>query len=381
MRERLMEFLVCPQCRGNLTLHIFARNPIDHEIETGVVQCAARHTFPIVGGIPRMLPDSLAEHPELIETHRLQLDPLVSLGERMHHQPSTARIPYDRRTKASFTCEWKSFDPADGTWGMTPEDQVSSFFLHPLEAIEQTHLATEGTLLIDVGCGPGLPSLGYAKLGIEVIALDLSSGLEHGEALRRQENSRVRERVHFVQGDLLLPPVRFSVADIVSSLGVISNTPNTKAGFDSIARLLKEDGVLSVWVYSYERGVTELVNGLRAVTTRLPTSFFAKVATAGAPVFQAFCWLINRVGIRDYDKMSRKAATIALMDILGAPYCHWHTYRELESWFDALGFSRTSKVAVSRRGFGAIGLRGRPGWRMGMVPTPAAAQAGAMPRS
>ena len=79
--------------------------------------------------------------------------------------------------------------------------------------------------------------------------------------------------------------------------------------------------------------------------------------------------------------MSRRAAEIALMDILGAPYCHWHTYRELEAWFRALGFSRTAKVAVSRRGFGAIGLRGSPGGRMGRVPTLAAAQAGAMPRS
>ena len=169
--------------------------------------------------------------------------------------------------------------------------------------------------------------------------------------------SEARARVHFIQGDLLNVPFKRGVVDLVSSLGVISSTPSTKAGFDSIANVLKPDGVQSVWVYSYETGVTEVVESIRAVTTRLPSTVFNNFAKAMSPVFVGFCWLTNATGIRQYNKMSVKSAHIALMDIFGAPYCHHHTFEEVEGWFKEHGFAETRRVAISRRGFGVIGRR------------------------
>lgn len=360
MHERAMEFLACPRCHGDLQLHAFSSNAAG-EIETGLLQCDQRHSFPITLGIPRMLPDSLAEHEEALAAHGSKLDTILSPQERRDLKHEAARVRYDRRTKANFTYEWESWERTDGTWGMSQEGQVDGYFVRPMKAIGAESLIRPGSVIFDAGCGPGMPSLGYARLGLEVIALDLSTGLEHGERIRRSEPPSVRNRVHFIQGDLLNPPLKWGIADIVSSLGVISSTPSTKAGFDSIARVLKPDGVFSVWVYSYERGVTEIVESLRAVTTRVPPGLFARVATAAAPAFVAFTWLANKTGIRQYGRMSRKAARIALLDIFGAPYCHHHRFEEVEGWFREHGFADATKVAVSRRGFGAIGARGSLG--------------------
>jgi len=359
MHERLMEFLVCPQCRGELKLHALAlTSGQQDEVETGLLRCGAAHVYPIVRGIPRMLPDSIAEYAGAFQECRFQMNAILPAEEIERLARSGRKVRYDRRTKQNFSLEWQSFKTAEGTWTMTPEDQVQSYLVNPLRSVDAMDVIGDGALLFDAGCGPGLPSLGYAELGFEVIALDLSTGLEHGERVRRERPQHVRGRVHFVQGDLFNPPIRFGIADIVSSLGVISSTPSTKDGFDSIARVLKQDAVFSVWVYSHEPGVTELVNTLRVVTTRIPSPLFAGIATAAAPAFQAFCWFADKTGLRPYGRLSRGAARIALMDIFGAPFVHSHTFEEVDGWFREHGFARAAKVAVSRRGFGAIGVRG-----------------------
>jgi uncharacterized protein YbaR (Trm112 family) len=362
MRERLMEFLVCPRCRGGLALHPLASGDGQpEEVETGLLLCGESHGYPIVGGIPRMLPDSIAEYRHVLEDYRSRVDEVLPDVETMRQVGR--QVEYDRRTKSNFSLEWQTFKSSDGTWTMTPRDQVEAYFLDPLRALGATDLVQDGALVFDAGCGPGLPSLGYAELGLEVLALDLSTGLEHGEGLRRERPNEIRKRVHFIQGDLFHPPFRFGIADAVSSQGVISSTPSTRAGFDSIARVLKADGVLSVWVYSHERGVTEVVDALRLITTRIPSPIFAGIAAAAAPAFQAFCLLTTKTGIRPYGRLSRGAARIALMDIFGAPFVHTHDFDEVDEWFREQGFERTVKVAVSRRGFGAIGVRGAVGQR------------------
>jgi uncharacterized protein YbaR (Trm112 family) len=374
MRERFMEFLICPQCRGELSLHPLDRGGEKNEdIETGILRCGAAHAYPITGGIPRMLPDSIAEHARAFDAHLPRLSGILTKAELDAIARAGRLARYDRRTKANFSLEWRSFQPVDGTWTMTPAEQVQGYFVNPLRAVDASDWIRDGAVFFDAGCGPGLPSLGYGELGFEVVALDLSTGLEHGEAQRRQRPSPVRDRVHFVQGDLFHPPLRFGIADVVSSLGVISSTPSTKAGFDSIARVLKPEGVFSVWVYAYERGVTEVVNALRIATTRVPPPVFAGIATAAAPAFQAFCWFTSKTGLRPYGRLSRGAARIALMDIFGAPYVHAHSFEEVDGWFREHGFQRTARVAVSRRGFGAIGVRGG---RAALRPTPSSSRVG-----
>ncbi len=62
MKNELMEILACPLCRGDLELEVVEKE--GGEITKGTLICAAcRQTYPIIGGIPNLLPPDLKTQP------------------------------------------------------------------------------------------------------------------------------------------------------------------------------------------------------------------------------------------------------------------------------------------------------------------------------
>jgi hypothetical protein len=119
----------------------------------------------------------------------------------------------------------------------------------------------------------------------------------------------------------------------------------------------RSDGTFYVWLYSYEPIVTPLVNSIRTVTTRLAPRHFDRVANAMAPSFQLFCRAVNAAGVRSYPRLSRREAALALHDIFGAPFAHYHSFPEVQRWYRDEGFDKVWECNISRRGFGACGRR------------------------
>lgn len=58
MRKEMMEILVCPVCKGNLTLSI-AKEEGDEVIEGSLYCAACNETYPIQDAIPNLLPPDL----------------------------------------------------------------------------------------------------------------------------------------------------------------------------------------------------------------------------------------------------------------------------------------------------------------------------------
>lgn len=324
------------------------------EILTGLLHCSSDHWFPVVRGIPRMLADALAEHWPTVED-ALRFPELAELRERVETsmQGRTA-MRYDRRTGEAFSLEWEHHVPGDRTWGMDVDDRVRWFFSEPIH-IPPDEL--QGMVMLDAGCGNGSQSVAYTELGLEVVALDLSAGLEHGQAFRHLRPTAHPDKVHFVQGDLLSPPFGEETFDLIHSAGVLQATPDTEATFRGVCRLLRPGGTFYVWVLKPEPIVTPVVNGLRAITTRLAPRTFARVAQAMAPPFQVFCRATNRLGIRSYPALNRREAALALMDIFGAPYAHCHTFDELADWYTTEGFDEFWPCNEGRRGIGICGRK------------------------
>ena len=79
MRADLMEILVCPVCKGELTLGIEQTEaPEDgrEEILAGTLGCAAcEHTYRIDGGIPNLLPPEVNEALEATRAQSADLHP------------------------------------------------------------------------------------------------------------------------------------------------------------------------------------------------------------------------------------------------------------------------------------------------------------------
>ena len=353
MRTRLLDFLRCPDCGGTLELVRLVTDPAaSGEVSEGLLHCARQHWFPVVRGIPRMLPDALEEHWDQIARHVTDSspEPVRSLMATRGRQAGSAL--YDRRTRENFSHEWDNHELGGRTWGMGLEDRIEWFFLTPIRLpLEEL----DGKVLLDAGCGNGSQSVAYTRLGLEVIAVDLSSGLEHGHAFRKLYPHARPERVHFVQADLQHPPLAHASVDLIHSAGVLHHTPDTRKTFETLCPLLRPAGTFYVWLYKHERFVTPLVNTIRALTTRLPAALFARMAQLMAVPFRGFCMAVNALGIRAYGRLSRREAALALMDIFGAPYAHYFSYEEVADWFRAKGFEQMWLCNESRRGFGVCG--------------------------
>lgn len=354
MYTRLLNFLCCPHCQESLDVFpLKTADGSDEEITEGLLRCAGSHWFPVVRGVPRMLPDALVEHWETLE-------PLLPqpLPPELRPVVETARsfggggVNYDRQTRENFSHEWDNHDLGGATWGMKLSDRVEWFFLNPLRLPAEE---LKGKVMLDAGCGNGSQSVAYTAHGLEVIAVDLSSGLEHGQAYRHRHEGARPERVHFVQANLQRPPLKPATLDIIHSAGVLHHTPDTLQTFRALLPLLRPRGTFYVWLYKYEKLVTPVVDTLRVVTTRVPPRQFARVADLMAVPFIGFCKAVNGLGVRKYPVMSRREAALALMDIFGAPYAYYHSYEEVAEWYKAAGFTEMWPCNDDRRGFGICG--------------------------
>jgi SAM-dependent methyltransferase len=321
MHRRLLDILRCPHCGAPLELVDADATAPEGEIDEGLLRCRAEHPFAVTRGIPRLLPGAAT----------------------------------DRRTSENFSHEWEHHELADKTWGMELADRVRWFFVEPLGLSPEE---LRGKRLLDAGCGNGSQSVAYTALGLEVVAVDLSSGLERGHAFRSHHAGADPERVDFVQADLQRPPFEPASFDIIHSAGVLHHTPNTERTFRGLCPMLRPGGTFYVWVYKREPVVTPVVDAIRKVTTRLPANVFAVVARLLAPLFQVFVRTVSALGIRAYEPMQRREAALALMDIFGAPYAHAHTYDEVREWFVSEGFDEVRSCNDDRRGFGVVGRLG-----------------------
>jgi len=350
MRERLIEFLRCPDCKKIFELISFEVS--GSEILTGVLHCADQHFFPIAGGIPRMLPSSLKDNWAEIAPKIPSPAPsaLKSLLENNAWTKET--LDYDTRTKANFSNEWDNHDIGGKTWTMELADRIRWFFLEPIQIPKEE---LNGKIMLDAGCGNGSQSVAYTEFGLEVVALDLSTGLEKGYAFRQKYKAANLEKVHFVQADLQNPPLAPETFDIIHSAGVLHHTPNTERTFRTLRPLLKKNGTFYIWLYKYENIVTPVVNSMRSITTRIPAPVFAKIADITSIPFIGFCWAVNKLGIRKYETPDRKEAALAVHDIFGAPYAHYHNFDEVSDWYKSVGITDFWVCNNDRRGFGVCG--------------------------
>jgi ubiquinone/menaquinone biosynthesis C-methylase UbiE/uncharacterized protein YbaR (Trm112 family) len=315
MLRRLLDLLRCPACGESLTVVGDERS---EEIEEGVLTCPRGHTFPVCRGIPRFVtgePDRVGE---------------------------------------VFGLEWAFHELGDRTWNTDLPTRVSSVLLEALH-LDAAELADR--LVLDVGCGNGSQSVAYTAHVREVVAVDISDGVDLGQVFRWRWPDARPDAVHFVQADLHrlpLPPRSF---DVVHCDAVLHHTPDPRAAFTSAVSYLRPGGLLYVWLYRHEPWVTPLVEGVRSVTTRLPPRVLARISWACAIPFVVVTRALTASGLRRYPRMARREAALALMDALAPPHAHCHTADEVRAWFVAEQFTEVWVCHQNRKGFGMCGRR------------------------
>jgi SAM-dependent methyltransferase len=292
MKRDFLNLLVCPECRGKLELE--ALKTAGSEVETGRLTCADGHAVDIVHGVPRFAAsDSYAENFgfEWNIHNKTQLDNATSHDSEESFAQKT---------------------------GFTPEE-------------------LRGKLVLDVGCGMGRYSDVVSRWAATVVGVDLTSAVDAA-----QGNIGSRDNVNLAQADIFNLPFADSTFDYIFSIGVLHHTPDTKAAFEQLPRLLKPGGKIAVWVYSTEmRSWCWTSDIYRHLTTRLPKRVLYALCHVAIPwyhlrnlpVVGIYTGVLLPVSIHP----SREWRVLNTFDWYSPAYQWKHSNDELRHWFEGQG--------------------------------------------
>lgn len=240
MKPRAVDLFVCPTCQG--ALEPVARLRRGAEILEGCLLCAGcKASWPIRRGVPRFV-----------------------IGDEY---------------AGSFGYQWNRFRAVqlDSCNGGTESD--SSF----RDTTGWTADSLAGSRVLDVGVGAGRYAEVAARLGAEVVGIDLTHAVDAA-----YHNVGEKENVHLAQADIFAMPFRPDTFDRAYSIGVLHHTPDPRAAFERVARLVKVGGHIAIYVYVHPGASRHFTDTIRKVTTRLPLPAMLALSTAAIPLYYAY---------------------------------------------------------------------------------------------
>jgi SAM-dependent methyltransferase/uncharacterized protein YbaR (Trm112 family) len=331
MKQRLLDIIVCPYCKGALTCTAFSE--VAAEVSEGILTCGCGMWYPIIGGIPRLQSASLMSDflPEFVEKYEAKLPRSAS-----PYNIKDETMSLKRRTSSRFGFEWATFSEVI--------EEYEANFLSYINPVEKPFF--RGKLVLDAGCGAGRHSYYAAKFGAEVVAMDLSKAAEAA-----YNNTRQFSKVHVVQADIYNPPFSQEF-DYVFCIGVLHHLPDPQRGFEELVRLLKPKSLISIWVYGKKHnfGAIHIYEPIRRVTTRIPSKVLYYLCYLPAAIMELFNMIyrvFNRFGLvrrlaglipfRYYSRFPFRTKLNDSFDVFSAPSAKYYSEHEIEDWFAQAG--------------------------------------------
>ncbi len=306
--EALLESLRCPECGSRLAEH------------ASTLVCDQAHAFPIVHGIPRLVPSES-----------------LDAGQT--------------RTAAAFGYSWSHY-PKQNPY---TEAQWRDWIV----PLSETDL--QGKVVLDAGCGlAGFAEYARAWGAARVVGADLSEAVDAAR-------ERLGDAVELVQADLYSLPFAPGTFDLAYSIGVLHHLPDPEGGFRSLVRTVRAGGLVFAWVYGRENNglIVRVFDPLRRlVFSRLPRAVLKWVVAlplAGLlwPVVKASTRIPIPYGayFRFLAKRDFSFTHGVVFDQLVAPTTHYLRREEFEAWFERAGLIEvtiTWRNQNSWRGLGRV---------------------------
>lgn len=220
MRDNLLEYIVCPVCKGELTLEtILSDNEV---ISEGILRCRyCRKDYPVISGVPRLFLDKLSDFNKISSTVWYS-----------HWSKFGSGVGYEYK-KYSFH-ELLSH----GIIGQINPEEKKPFDLYLFK----------NKVVVDLGGGVGqnvtLATSAGAKMCIE---LDISSAIDI--AYRKYIGV---DNAEFIQTDLCQSPFRDNSIDFIFSIGVIMNLEDSCEGLREAFRILRPGSFFAFTVLKKE---------------------------------------------------------------------------------------------------------------------------------
>lgn len=238
MRRELLDILVCPTCKAELTA-TETKTEVD-EIVAGELSCAVcKKTYPIIDAIPRFV-----------------------------EQENYA---------SSFGYQWNLFR----------KEQIDSHNGTTLSADRfwaetgWTREELKDKWILDAGCGAGRFLDISSDAAGNAVGIDISSAIDAA-----RKNLEGRPSAHFVQASIYDLPFRDEAFDRCYCIGVIQHTPDPPLSLRSLARMVKPGGQIAVTIYERRRPWTMLFSKywFRPLTKRMSKESLLNLVRGVMPI-------------------------------------------------------------------------------------------------
>jgi SAM-dependent methyltransferase/uncharacterized protein YbaR (Trm112 family) len=335
------------------------KNSSPQEIKSGMLHCEmCGSVYPIVDGIPRMLPDSADEFAQMME----------GFGIPRHTTRENRRRVERFRQLHDATRQVATFESLHYS---SPGFEENCWFFENATGYGSQELS--GKTVLDAGCGTGHHMEVAASMGARVVGIDLSRSVD-----RAYRETRFKPQIDFIQGDVMNPPLRSESFDALYSIDVLNHTPDSQQAFQSISQLLRPGGHAAIWMdqmflpengnpdaHSLATRLSQRVSdGMRVITTRMSHRMLHYACVGLAPlgelkraagknrVLKSIVAPLLLFPVSDHPNWSvRLGKTFTWF---ASPNQWKHTTQEVRAWFEAEGYeairplNRTAGVSGDR---------------------------------
>lgn len=233
MKEKLLEYIVCPKCKSPFNLKNTTIQ--GKEILEGTLECRNDHFYLVENGIP-----------SLIERN---------LDKDQDQTSDSFRFKWHRVPDFGFTSETEKFMRQ---WYV---ERYNWGTQRNLERFLKTR-----TCILDAGCGLGRDLKFYARNSNgQVFGIDISQAIDLA-----YRHVGCYSNVHLLRADIMSLPFSLPIFDFIAAHGVLHHTPNTKKALKNLVKLLRLEGQIAIYVYKKKGPIREFCDDyIRSRTTLL----------------------------------------------------------------------------------------------------------------
>lgn len=341
MNISLLEYLKCVDCHSeDFSVHSIQSNS-EKQISTGYITCShCQSSFPIIDGVlitfkRDVLPSFLLpKEIEIIQQYAVPISLQKSSTENVFVEGQV-------KTHNNWSFQWLEMDTDtyEQDWGKHFGD-LEQFHYYDIPIAPEQY---DNKVVCEASCGFGRVIQILHQRVLRYIAFDLSGAVY--KAIRHFPES---EKLDVIRADMLYPPFKQELFDILFSPRAIHHTGNMNLALERLIPLVKKDGILAYSVYSRENNVVMwgLIEPLKRTINRfLPRKILLALSSLLAFFTMGFIHLIYRpfdmlhlrvLPLHNFfmvwSTFSFTTIKMNIFDLLHAPYAEYIDDSQIKAW-------------------------------------------------